>query len=330
MPEPLIDPFGRNINYVRMSVTDRCDFRCVYCMDEVMTFLPKEAVLSLEEIYFVAQAFTEMGVNKIRLTGGEPLVRRGVDDLLVQMGALPGLADFCLTTNGSQLERFAATLYQAGMTRLNISLDTLNPLLFKELTRTGKLEQVLRGIDTACRHPFKHMKLNAVILKGRNDHEIIPLLEFAIARGIDISFIEEMPLGHINEHDRAATFCSSDDVRGIIEQTYQLTPSDYITGGPSKYWQVAGSATRVGFISPHSHNFCGECNRVRVTVEGQLLLCLGNENSVDLKAELRERPGDIEHLKRVIRQAITRKPEKHHFTTDGAVDIVRFMNTTGG
>ncbi len=330
MTEQLIDPFGRHITYVRLSVTDRCDFRCVYCMDEEMTFLPRQQVLSLEEIHQVARALTGMGVTKIRLTGGEPLVRKEVLSLFERMGDLPGLNDFCVTTNGSQLVRYAQALRAAGVNRINISLDTLHAPLFKELTRTGRLEQVLEGIEAARTAGFERIKLNAVILKGRNDHEVIELVDFARERGLDISFIEEMPLGQISEHDREATYCSSDDVRAMIQQVYPLMPSSLTTGGPSRYWKMADSGTRIGFISPHSHNFCGECNRIRITVEGKLLLCLGNENAVDLKAVMRRYPGDLERLKQTIREAITHKPEKHHFTTDGSVQIVRFMNTTGG
>lgn len=330
MSEALLDPFGRKITYLRMSVTDRCDYRCVYCMDEVMTFLPKQQVLSLEEIHFIAKAFTQLGVNKIRLTGGEPLVRKDVISLFQSIGQLSGLSDFCLTTNGSQLQRYAVDLKNAGVNRINISLDSLNPTLFSELTRKGNLDQVLAGIDEALSAGFDRIKINAVVLKGRNDHEVLDLIEYARDRELDISFIEEMPLGNISEHKREETYCSSDELRAMISQRYPLFPSAESTGGPSRYWAMADAASKVGFISPHSHNFCGECNRVRVTVEGKLLLCLGNENAVDLKSVIRRYPGDLERLKETIRVAITHKPEKHHFTTDGAVQIVRFMNTTGG
>lgn len=330
MQDQLIDSFGRRITYVRMSVTDRCDFRCVYCMDEVMDFLPRQQVLSLEEIQFIARAFTELGVDKIRLTGGEPLVRKDVIKLFNEIGQLDGLQDFCLTTNGSQLERFASELKAAGVTRINISLDSLNTRLFKELTRTGRLEQVLSGIAAAKEAGFQKIKLNAVILKGRNDHEILDLVNFIRNEGLDISFIEEMPLGNISEHDREESYCSSDFVLDQINQVYPLTEINETTGGPSRYWKMHDSNLHIGFISPHSHNFCGDCNRVRVTVEGKLLLCLGNENSVDLKTVIRHFPGDIERLKKTIQNAMTHKPEKHHFTTDGDVQIVRFMNSTGG
>ncbi len=330
MQEQLVDSFGRHITYVRMSVTDRCDFRCVYCMDEVMTFLPRQQVLSLEEIQFIARAFTEMGVSKIRLTGGEPLVRKDVIKLFQGIGQLEGLNDFCLTTNGSQLVRYAPLLKKAGVTRINISLDSLDTHLFRQLTRTGRLEQVLEGVDAAIDAGFKRIKLNAVILKGRNDHEILDLVNFARQKKIDISFIEEMPLGDISEHNRAESYCSSDFVLDQISQRYPMSAITHSTGGPSRYWMMDDSDSHVGFISPHSHNFCGECNRVRVTVEGRLLLCLGNENSVDLKSVIRRFPGDLERFKQTIKDAMVHKPEEHHFTTDGDVQIVRFMNTTGG
>jgi cyclic pyranopterin phosphate synthase len=328
--EQLVDPFGRQITYLRISVTDRCDFRCVYCMSEKMTFLPRAQVLSLEEIHTIARAFTEMGVNKIRFTGGEPLVRRDVVKLFKDVGSLPGLKDFCLTTNGSQLPRYAQQLKDAGLTRINISLDSLDKDRFKQLTRTGDLDQVIAGINAACDVGFKGIKLNAVVLHGRNDDEVLELVRFAREKQIDLSFIEEMPLGVIAEHDRAETYFSSDQVKALITERFPLIPTTESSGGPAKYWRMADSNSRIGFISPHSHNFCGDCNRVRITAEGQLLLCLGNEHSVDLKAILRRHPGDIERLKEVIRKAIEHKPEEHRFTADGDVQIVRFMNMTGG
>lgn len=328
--EKLVDGFGRQVTYVRMSVTDRCDFRCVYCMSEDMTFLPREKVLTLEEMSLVAEAFAELGVNKIRLTGGEPLVRRNVMELVQHIGDLPQITDFAMTSNGSQLGRMADDLKAAGLKRLNISLDSLDADLFRQLTRKGDLNQVVEGVDAAVAAGFKGIKLNAVILKGRNDHEILDLLEFAIARGIDISYIEEMPLGEISEHQREETYCSSDEVREVIRQRYELMPTTEKTDGPSRYFRIPGLKTKVGFISPHSHNFCSSCNRVRVTAEGRLLLCLGNEHSVDLRAIIRANPGDIEPLKQAIRESMAIKPERHHFTTDGDVQVVRFMNMTGG
>lgn len=330
LPQELIDDFGRRVRYVRISVTDRCDFRCVYCMSEEMTFLPRAQVLTLEELALVARAFIELGVEKVRLTGGEPLVRRDIDQLVEQIGALPGLKDFAMTTNGASLPKFARRLREAGMTRLNISLDSLDPERFRQLTRTGDLARVIDGIRAAREAGFVRTKLNAVILKGRNDDEVIDLVDFARNEGLDISFIEEMPLGDVSDHRRDETYCSSDEVQALIETRYPLTPTTESTLGPSRYFRMADSDTRVGFISPHSHNFCATCNRVRVTVEGRLLLCLGNEHSVDLRRVLRAHPGDIEALKRAIVAAMPLKPERHHFTTDGDVHVVRFMNMTGG
>lgn len=330
MTQTLIDDFGRRVSYVRLSVTDRCDFRCVYCMSEEMTFLPRAQVLTLEEISLVAEAFTELGVEKIRLTGGEPLVRRNIDNLVSTIGALPGLKDFAMTTNGAGLRRHAESLRQGGLKRLNVSLDSLDPERFRRLTRTGDLSKVIDGIHAAQDAGFERIKLNAVILKGRNDDEVLDLVEFSRQQGLDISFIEEMPLGDVSDHSRAETYCSSDDVMALIEERHVLTPTAETTPGPSRYYRMADSDIRVGFISPHSHNFCSSCNRVRVTVEGRLLLCLGNEHSVDLRAVLRRYPGDKERLKQSIIEAMHLKPEKHHFTTDGDIQVVRFMNMTGG
>jgi len=326
----LVDRFGRHVDYVRLSVTDRCDFRCVYRMAEEMQFLPRREILSLEELLAAARAFVALGVTKIRLTGGEPLVRQNIVWLAERIAALPGLRELVLTTNGSQLPRLAAPLRAAGVKRVNVSLDSLDPDRFRQLTRTGDLADVLAGIDAAQRAGFERVKLNSVILRGRNDDEVLALVDFARERGLDISFIEEMPLGHISEHDRAESFCSSAELRAIIETRHALTPSLDSTGGPSRYHRMADSATRVGFISPHSHNFCHLCNRVRLTVEGRLLLCLGNEHSADLRAVMRARPGDAVALRAAIVQAMALKPERHHFTLDGEPEIVRFMNTTGG
>ncbi|MYL26124.1 MULTISPECIES: GTP 3',8-cyclase MoaA [Halomonadaceae] len=332
MSEPqkaLVDQFGRTITYVRISVTDRCDFRCVYCMSEDMEFLPRQQVLSLEEIGRIARIFRELGVEKIRLTGGEPLVRKGIVKLVEDIGGL-GLDDLAMTTNGSQLPHMAHDLKTAGMDRLNISLDSLDAEKFRSITRTGDLNKVIRGIDTAVEAGFKGIKLNSVIMKNRNDHEVLDLVEFARSRGIDISFIEEMPLGEISDHTRDETFCSSDEVREIIEQRYDLIPSTADTGGPSRYFRMPDSQSKIGFISPHTHNFCGDCNRVRLTVEGRLLLCLGNEHSKDLKGLMRRYPEDDEPIREAIISAMDLKPKEHHFTTDGDVQILRFMNMTGG
>lgn len=331
LPPALIDNFGRQITYVRLSVTDRCDFRCVYCMAEKMTFLPRSQILSLEEIGQIGQAFVELGVRKIRLTGGEPLVRNGVVQLAQELGALSGLHELTMTTNGSRLRQLAQPLRDAGVRRINISLDSLRPERFRQITRTGNLDDVLDGIRAAQQAGFTRIKLNAVILQGRNDDEILDLVEFARTEHLDLTFIEEMPLGTIDEHDRALSFCSSDDIRARIENRYALKASEEDSGGPARYFQMADSKhTQIGFISPHSHNFCHLCNRVRVTVEGRLLLCLGNEHSVDLRAVLRSHPNDIDTLKHAIVAALPIKPERHHFDLNDTPQILRFMNTTGG
>ncbi|MDT3279246.1 GTP 3',8-cyclase MoaA [Shewanella scandinavica] len=324
----MVDSFGRKVEYLRLSVTDRCDFRCVYCMTEDPCFLPKDHVLHLEELAWIAQAFTELGVTKIRLTGGEPLVRTDCDQLVSLLGKLPGLTDLSMTTNGSRLTKFAKPMFAAGLKRLNISLDTLNPTLFTQLTRNGKLDRVIDGIDAAIAAGFERIKINAVILKQQNDNEVIDLVDFCRDRRLDIAFIEEMPLGEIDERKRAR-HCSSDEVKAIIESRYPLQLSNKRTGGPARYYTMADSPIHIGFISPHSHNFCHECNRVRVTVEGQLLLCLGNEHAVDLKSIVREFPADIERLKAAILAGINLKPKQHDFGNH-QVQILRFMNATGG
>ena len=326
----LLDRFGRRVDYVRLSVTDRCDFRCVYCMAEDMQFVPRREILTLEELLALAEAFVSLGVTKIRLTGGEPLVRQNLLWLAERIAMLPGLRELVLTTNGSRLAKLAAPLRAAGVKRLNVSLDSLQPARFREITRTGNLADVLAGIDAARRAGFERLKLNSVILRGRNDDEVPALVDFARDKGLDISFIEEMPLGEISEHDRANTFVSSEELRERIGARWPLTPSPESSGGPSRYWRMAGSDTRVGFISPHSHNFCHLCNRVRVTVEGRLLLCLGNEHSSDLRAVLRAHPGDRERLRAAIVSAMDLKPERHHFALDEAPQVLRFMNMTGG
>ena len=325
---PLQDRFGRRITYVRLSVTDRCDFRCVYCMAEDMTFLPRSEVLSLEELARVGRAFVELGVGKIRLTGGEPLVRNNVLQLVRELGATPGLQELTLTTNGARLDRFAGELRAAGMRRINISLDSLRPERFRALTRTGELARVLAGIEAARAAGFERIKLNAVVMRGRNEDEVLDLVEFARERGLDLSFIEEMPLGASDEHDRAISFCSSDALRERIETRHPLIPTTESSGGPARYYRMSDSDTRIGFISPHSHNFCHLCNRVRVTVEGRLLLCLGNEHAVDLRPVLRG--GDDEALRQTLIAAMAIKPERHHFDLTEPPQILRFMNATGG
>ena len=328
--EKLIDRFGRTVNYVRISVTDRCDFRCVYCMDEEMKFLPRAQLLTLEELATISRAFIELGVDKIRITGGEPLIRRNVIKLFQDVGQLPGLRELVITTNGSQLPKLAQQLKDAGVKRINISLDSLNAEKFKRITRTGNLEDVLAGLQAAMDVGFKRIKLNTVILKNRNDDEIIDLVQFAIDKNIDISFIEEMPLGVIGDHDRAEAYYSSDQIRVDIEKSMTLIPTTESTGGPSKYYKIPNTETRVGFISPHSHNFCDQCNRVRLTCEGKLLLCLGQEHSVDLRRVVRGNPGDMDRLKQAIRDSMTIKPKGHDFNLEAKPIILRHMSVTGG
>lgn len=318
------------MTYVRISVTDRCDFRCVYCMSEDMTFLPRSEVLSLEELYFVGRAFAELGVTKIRITGGEPLVRKNVLWLMRQLGALPQLRELVLTTNGSQLERMAPALRAAGVRRINVSLDSLDGERFRRITRVGDLDKVLRGISAALRAGFERIKINSVILKNRNHDEVIDLVQFAIDREIDISFIEEMPLGVIGDHDRAEAYYSSDQIKHDLERVFTLVPTTETTGGPSRYYRLAGTESRVGFISPHSHNFCESCNRVRLTTEGRLLLCLGQEHSLDLRQILRDRPNDAESLKRAIIDSMNIKPKGHDFDLSRKPVILRHMSVTGG
>ncbi|NHN37686.1 GTP 3',8-cyclase MoaA [Pseudomaricurvus alcaniphilus] len=326
----LTDGFGRNITYLRLSVTDRCNYRCVYCMAEDMTFLPRAQVLSLEESAEICATFVELGVDKIRITGGEPLVRRDIDALFRQVGQLPSLRELTLTTNGSYLAKYASHLHSAGVKRINVSLDTLDPEQFQELTRFGQLQEVLDGIQAARAAGIERIKLNAVILKNRNFSQVLPLVEFALQHDLDISFIEEMPLGQVSEHGRQEEFCASADIRELIQGRYPLLPTATTTAGPSRYWQIPGRDNLIGFISPHSDNFCSSCNRIRVTAEGKLILCLGNEHSLDLKAIMRRYPGERERLKAAIVAAMGNKPEKHHFYEDDAPQIVRFMNSTGG
>ena len=326
----LIDRFGRSIDYVRLSVTDRCDLRCVYCMSEKMTFLPRAQILTLEEIEFIALAFVELGVTKLRVTGGEPLVRHGVISLLENLGNLPGLKELVITTNATHLQEMAGAIHNAGVKRINISLDSLQHDRFRKITRVGDLDQVLAGIDTACQQGFEKIKINAVILKNRNHDEVCNLVDFAIDKNLDISFIEEMPLGIVDQHDRMEAYYSSDMMLTDLQPHYNLVQSTQTTGGPSVYYKVVGTATNIGFISPHSHNFCSTCNRVRLTVEGKLLLCLGNEHSVDLKQVIRSNPGDIETLKQAIIASLDIKPEKHEFDLSEQPVIFRHMSVTGG
>jgi len=326
----LIDKFGRQVTYVRISVTDRCDFRCVYCMSEEMEFLPREQVLTLEEISRLSRAFVEMGVTKIRITGGEPLVRKDVVGLLAEISQLEGLDELVITTNGSQLVKLAQPLKDAGIKRINVSLDSLDAEKFKKVTRVGDLDVVLKGIQAAKKAGFEKIKLNAVILKNRNHDEVNALVQYAMEEELDISFIEEMPLGAIDSHSREEAYYSSDEIKRDIETQFDLVPSTKNTGGPAKYYSVAGYDNLVGFISPHSHNFCDTCNRVRVTASGLLLLCLGQEHSMDLKRVLRANPTDLNKVKQALIESMDIKPEGHDFDITEQPVIFRHMSVTGG
>ncbi len=327
----LVDRFGRTVSYIRLSVTDRCDLRCVYCMPEKMKFVPRTQLLTLEEMEDIARAFVRLGVDKIRITGGEPLVRRNILQLFRNLGEIEALRDLTLTTNATQLKKFARPLKDAGVTRINVSLDTLRPDRFREMTRIGDLQKTLDGIDAAIACDFDKIKLNAVVLKNYNHDEILDLVDFCIDRGIDISFIEEMPLGQNDHHDRAVSYYSSDQILQDIEQHHELVPSTYKTGGPTRYYQLTEhDNTHVGFISPHSHNFCDTCNRVRLTAEGRLLLCLGQEHSMDLRHVVRANPGDDDVLEQAIIDSMQIKPRGHDFNLNSAEVLLRHMNLTGG
>lgn len=327
-PGTLIDKYGRRISYIRLSITDRCDFRCTYCMAEEMTFLPRHEVMSLEECLRVARVFVGMGTTKLRITGGEPLVRKNAMWLIEQLGALPGLDNLVLTTNGSQLDRYAPLLRAAGVKRINISLDTLDAERFRKITRIGDLQRVLRGIEAARRAGFEHTKLNTVMMRGTNDDEFVNLVRFAVDHELDISFIEEMPLGEI--HGRNTTYISSEETRGLLGQHFELTPSTESTGGPARYWRIPGSSSRIGFISPHSHNFCDTCNRVRITAKGELYPCLGQNDAVNLLPILRA-GADDDALRQAIVDSMGIKPFGHDFTQQmESPQVVRFMSMTGG
>lgn len=329
-PHQLIDAFGRTVDYIRLSITDRCDFRCTYCMGEEMSFLPRDEVLSLEECARIVKAFVSLGVSKVRITGGEPLVRKNAIWLFEEIGKMSGVRELVTTTNGSQLEQQAEALKQAGVKRINISLDSLNNARFKAITRVGELEKVLRGIQAAKKVGFDNIKLNTVLMRGINDDETLELVQFAIDQKIDISFIEEMPIGDVN-HQRNDSFVSNTETLSTIQAAYPMTSSSLNTGGPARYWQVENSSTKIGFISPHSHNFCEACNRVRISCKGELYLCLGQEDKIELMPILRAHPNDDEHLIQAIIDSMSIKPKGHDFDLQRATPaVVRFMSHTGG
>jgi GTP 3',8-cyclase len=331
---PLIDPYARAISYLRVSVTDRCDFRCVYCMAEDMTFLPKAEMLSLEELDRVCSAFVRMGVRKLRLTGGEPLVRRNVMQLIRNLGRhlkTGALDELTLTTNGSQLAKHAEGLVDAGVKRINVSLDTLDPAKFEALTRWGKLDVVLDGLK-AAKQAGLDIKINAVALKGQNEDEVDRLIEWAGAEGFDLVFIEVMPMGEIGDAARLDQYLPLSILRGRIQRNWTLDETGYRTGGPARYFDVKETGRRLGFITPLTHNFCESCNRVRLTCTGTLYMCLGQDDAADLRGPLRASDDDGQ-LDGAIREAIQRKPKGHDFIIDrrqSGPAVPRHMSVTGG
>lgn len=330
----MIDPFGREVSYLRVSVTDRCDFRCIYCMAEDMTFLPKKDVLSLEELDRLCGAFVRLGVRKLRLTGGEPLVRRNIMWLINRLGEhlkTGDLDELTVTTNGSQLSKMADQLYEAGMRRINVSLDTLDPEKFVAITRWGKYDKVMAGLDAADRAGLK-VKINAVALKGVNDDEFDHMVEWCGERGYDLTFIEVMPMGDMGEHQRVDQYLPLSMVRAELQKRWTLEDIDYNTGGPARYVRVKETGGRIGFITPMTHNFCESCNRVRLTCTGTLYMCLGQDDAADLRAPLRASESD-ELLQQAILEAIDRKPKGHDFIIDRRSEkpaVSRHMSVTGG
>ena len=329
--KPLVDAFNRRISYLRLSVTDRCDLRCTYCMPEQMQFLPRKEVLSLEELHKLALAFIDRGISKIRLTGGEPLVRRDVIELVHALGRKlgDGLEELTLTTNGTQLEKFADDLAAAGIRRINVSLDTMDGALFQQLSRRDRLGQVLRGI-AAAREAGLKVKLNTVALKGLNEEEIPFLVEWAHAHGLAMTLIEVMPLGEV-EGQRVDHYLPLSAVRDTLEARWTLTPSDHRSGGPARYFDVAETGGRIGLITPLTNNFCAGCNRIRVTATGQLYACLGGAEKVDLRAALRSDAPD-RRLAEALDEAMRIKPERHHFRIEPGSGPAqpRHMSLTGG
>jgi len=329
----MIDPFGRHVSYLRVSVTDRCDFRCVYCMSEHMTFLPKKDLLTLEELDRVCSAFVRKGVRKLRITGGEPLVRKNVMWLFKALGRHledGTLDELTLTTNGSLLHRLSGDLYACGVRRINVSLDTLSPTKFKAITRWGDLDTVINGITAAERAGLK-VKINAVALKGVNDDEIDDLIRFAHGRGADLTLIETMPMGDI-EGNRTDQYVPLSQVRADLLERWTLKDIPYSTGGPARYVEIAETGGRLGFITPMTHNFCESCNRVRLTCTGTLFMCLGQDDAADLRAPLRA-SADDQQLESAIDEAIGRKPKGHDFIIDRGSQspaVARHMSVTGG
>ena len=330
----MLDPFGRTISYLRVSVTDRCDFRCTYCMSENMTFLPKKDLLTLEELERLCTVFINLGVKKLRLTGGEPLVRKNIMNLIASLSrhiTSGKLEELTLTTNGSQLSKYAQQLADNGVKRLNVSLDTLDREKFKKITRWGDLDQVLDGLN-AAKSAGLNIKINTVALNGTNNDELKDMLTWAGDNGYDMTIIEVMPMGDIGSETRIDQYLPLNAVRNDLSKYFTLEDIDYKTGGPARYTRVKETGGRLGFITPLTHNFCESCNRVRVTCTGTLFMCLGQDDDADLKTPLRNSEGD-EAVVRAIREAILRKPKGHDFIIDrnAAVDpVTRHMSVTGG
>jgi cyclic pyranopterin phosphate synthase len=335
MSPPLIDPFQRAITYLRVSVTDRCDFRCVYCMSENMTFLPKKELLTLEELDRMCSAFVGLGVEKLRITGGEPLVRKGIMTFFEGMARhleTGALKELTLTTNGSQLARFADQLWAAGVRRINVSLDTLDETKFSEITRWGRLSQVLDGIDAALSVGMR-VKINVVALKGFNEDELFTLTDWCASRDMDLTFIEVMPMGDIGNENRLGQYWALSDLRETLAEEYTLIDLAERTGGPARYVQLQETGQKIGFITPLTHNFCESCNRVRITCTGEIFMCLGQEDRADLREPLRAHPDSDAPLEDAIRAAIALKPKGHDFDYSRQAlggQMSRHMSHTGG
>ncbi len=335
MTPTLVDPFARAITYLRVSVTDRCDFRCVYCMSENMTFLPKRELLTLEELDRLCTAFVGLGVRKLRVTGGEPLVRKDIITFFRSMSRhleSGAMRELTLTTNGSQLHRFATDLHSAGVRRINVSLDTLDADRFARVTRWGRLRHVLQGIE-AARSAGLRVKINTVALKGFNEDELFSMTEWCAAEGMDLTWIEVMPMGDLGNESRLGQYWPVSDIRQKLSERYTVTDLAYRTGGPARYVRLEETGQQIGFITPLTHNFCESCNRVRLTCTGELYMCLGQEDKADLRLPLRDHPSSDDPLVRAIHTAIGRKPKGHDFDYSRqriAGQVSRHMSLTGG
>ena len=333
--ENLVDPFNRSINYLRVSVTDRCDFRCVYCMSENMKFLPKKELLTLEELDFLCSSFINMGVDKLRITGGEPLVRKNIMSFFQSISRhfqSEKLKELTLTTNGSQLKKFAKELFEVGVRRINISLDTLDEEKFAKVTRWGRLSQVLEGIEAAQAAGLR-VKINVVALKGFNEDELFRIVSWCNEQDMDLTWIEVMPMGDLESGERIGQYWSLNELRQTLKEEYTLTDMAERSGGPARYVKINETGQKIGFITPLSHNFCESCNRVRLTCTGELYMCLGQEDKADLRRPLREKPNDEKNLQKAIQSAIAKKPKGHDFNyTRQSIQgqMTRHMSHTGG